>query len=73
MKHRKYLVVTDYFTRCAQGFPSKTQTVIAAAKCFIEKFILCYGFSAKIISDLGHNFESEVKGNLCQFEGVKKD
>ena len=66
------LIVTDHFTRYAQAFPSKTQTTLATAKILWNNFILHYGFLAKIITDQGHNFESELIENLCQLAEVKK-
>ena len=66
------LVITDHFTRYAQAFPSKTQTALTTAKLLWNNFILHYGFSEKIISDQGRNFESELIGHLCQLAGVQK-
>ena len=66
------LVITDHFTRYAQAFPSKTQTVLATAKLLWNNFILHYGFPEKIITDQERNFESELIGHLCQLAGVQK-
>ena len=66
------LIVTDYFTGYAQAYPSKTQTALATAKLLWNNFIVYYGFPTKIISDQGHNFESELIANLCQVAGVQK-
>ena len=66
------LIVTDHFTRYAQAFPSKSQTVLATAKLMWNNFILHYGFPSKIITDQGRNFESKLIENLCQVAGVKK-
>ena len=66
------LVITDHFTRYAQVFPSKTQTVLATAKLLWNNFILHYGFPTEIITDQGRNFEGEFIENLCQVAGVKK-
>ena len=66
------LVITDHFTRYSQAFPSKSQTALATAKLLWNNFILHYGFSSKIITDQGRNFESELIENLCQVAGVKK-
>ena len=38
------LIVTDHFTRYAQAFPSKSQTVLARAKLLWNNFILHCGF-----------------------------
>ena len=66
------LIVTDHFTRYAQAFPSKSQTALTTAKLLWNDFILHYGFPAKIITDQGRNFESELIENLYQVVGVKK-
>ena len=47
---------TDHFTRYAQAYPSKTQTVQATAKMLWENFIRDYGFPEKFLSDHGRNF-----------------
>ena len=66
------LIVTDHFTKYAQVYPSKTQTVLAMAKLLWNNFIVHYGFPNKIISDQGHNFKSELIANLCEVAGVQK-
>ena len=66
------LIIIDHFTRYAQVFPSKSQTALTTAKLLWNNFILHYGFPTKIITDQGHNFESELIENLCQVAGVKK-
>ena len=52
--------------------PSKTQTALATAKLLWNNFIIHYGLPNKIISDQGHNFESELIANLCEVAGVQK-
>ena len=66
------LIITDYFTRYDQAFPSKTQTALATAELLWNNFILHYGFPSKIITDQGRNVESELIENLCQVAGVEK-
>ena len=66
------LIVTNYFTRYVQAFPSKSQTALGTAKLLWNNFILHYGFLAKIIRDQGQNFESKLIENLCQVAGVRK-
>ena len=66
------LIITDHFTRYAQAFPSKSQMALTTAKLLWNNFILHYGFPAKIITDQGQNFESELIENLWQVAGVKK-
>ena len=66
------LILTAHFMRYAQAYPSKTQTALATTKLPWNNFIVHYGFPTKIISDQGHNFESELIANLCQVAGVQK-
>ena len=66
------LIVSDHFTRYAQAFPLKLQTALTTAKLLWNNFILHYGFPAKIITDQGQNFESELIENLCQVAEMKK-
>ena len=65
------LIVTHHFTRYAQAYPSKTQTALATAKLLWDNIIIHYGFPTRIISDQGHNFESELIASLCQVAGVQ--
>ena len=65
------LIVRDHFTRCAQAYPSKTQTALATAKLLWNNIIVHYVFPTKFISDQGCNFESELIANLCQVAGVQ--
>ena len=66
------LVITDYFTRYAQAYASKTQTAQATAKLLWENFIRHYGFPEKFLSDQGRNFESELISELCKLAQVEK-
>ena len=68
----KVLIVTGHFTRYAQAYPSKTQTVLATVKLLWNNFVVHYGFPTKFISDQGLNFESKLTANLCQVAGVQK-
>ena len=66
------LIVTDHFTKYAQAFPTINQTANTTAKTLYEKFMIHYGFPAKIHSDQGRNFESDVIKALCKLVGIKK-
>ena len=46
------LVVTDHFSRYAQAFPTTNQTAKTTAKILFDKFIVHYGFPARIHSDV---------------------
>ena len=60
----KYYYYYIDFNRYAQALPYKSQTAIATAILLWTNF-LHYGFPTKIVSDQGHNFESEPIANQC--------
>ena len=66
------LMITDHFTRYAQGFPTRNQLVKTTARVLSDQFIVHYGFPALIHSDQGRNFESAVIKELCSIAGVQK-
>ena len=66
------LVVTDHFTRYAQAYVSRTQTFQTTTRTLWNKFIVHYGLPEKILSDQGHNFESQLVADLCKLMGMQK-
>ena len=66
------LVITDHFTRYAQAYVTRTQTTQMTAKTLWDKFIVHYGLPAKIVTDQGQNFESQLVADLCELMGMWK-
>ena len=71
-RFEKILVITDHFTRYAQVFPTRNGLANTTNKVLFEKFIVHYGFPARLHSDQGRNFESSVIQELCRLAGVEK-
>ena len=66
------LVITDHFTRYAQAIPTKNQSAKTTARVLFDNFICHYGFPARLHSDQGRNFESEVIKELCSIVSIDK-
>ena len=66
------LVITDHFTRYAQAIVTSLQTAKCTAQNLWDKFIVHYGLPKKILTDQGHNFESDLLKALCNIAQVKK-
>ena len=66
------LVVTDYFTRYAQAYVTRTQTTQTTARTLWDKFISHYGLPKKILLDQGQNFKSQLVADLCTLMGTQK-
>ena len=69
-REENVLVITDHFTRYAQAYVTRTQTAQTTAKTLWDKFIVHYGLPEKILTDQGHNFESQLVADLCVLTGV---
>ena len=66
------LVITDHFTRYAQAIITSSQTAKCTAQNLLGKFIVHYHLPEKILTDQGHNFESNLLKALCKIAQVKK-
>ena len=66
------LVITDHFTKFAMAIPTRNQTAKTTAEAFYNNFILHYGIPAKIHTDQGANFESQLIKELCDTLGIEK-
>ena len=66
------LVITDHFTHYAQAVVTSSQTAKCTVQNLWDKFIVQYGLPEKILTNKGHNFESELLKELCELTQVKK-
>ena len=66
------LVITDHFSRYAKAIPTRNQTAKTTARVLFDNFIVHYGFPARIHSDQGQNFESNLIKELCQIARIEK-
>ena len=67
------LVIPDHFTRYAQANVTSLQTGKCTAQNLWDKFIVHYGLSEMILTDQGHNFESDLLKALCKIAQVKRN
>ena len=66
------LVITDHFTQYAQAMVTSSQTAKCIPQNLWDKFIVHYGLPEKILTEQGHNFESDLLKELCKLAQVKK-
>ena len=66
-KGNKYaLIVTDYFTKWAEGYPLPNIEAQTIADSFTTNFISRFGIPRQIHTDQGRQFESKLFQELCK-------
>ena len=71
-KDLNIVVVTDHFTRYAQVYVKRSQTVPIVANTLWERFFVHYSFPEKILLDQASNFKSNLIAELCKLAQIKK-
>ena len=66
------LVFCDYFTKHIMAYVTPKQTAKTVAKFLWQGYILILGALAKLLSDRGANFESNIIRKLCEPMGIQK-
>ncbi|KAG1944175.1 interleukin-1 receptor accessory protein-like 1-A [Pimephales promelas] len=66
------VLVTDHFTKMANAFLCPNQSAKAVAHQLWHNYFCIYGFTGRIHSDRGANFESALIAELLKIAGVQK-
>jgi hypothetical protein len=69
--YENILLITDHFTRYAQAIPTRNQMAKTTAKCLWENCIQHYSFPARLHSDQGRNFLSNIIVEVCKLANIK--
>ena len=70
--HQYILIITDYFSKWIEAFPTRDCTAKTVATCLFNSFIPRFGIPESCHSDQGQAFESKVISLLCEMYGIKK-
>ena len=70
--NRYAVVFMDYLTKWPEVFPTADQTAVTIAKLLVEHIVCRHGVPAKLLSDRGTNFLSELLHDVYHLLGIKK-
>ena len=63
-------VVVDYFTKWAEAEPLASITTKKVLDFVVKNIICRFGLPAKIVSDNGNQFDSDVFTDFCARHGI---
>ena len=66
------VVLCDHFMRHVMVFVTPDQTAKTVAICVWQGYISIFGAPAKLLSDWGASFESNIISELCELMGIWK-
>ncbi len=66
------LVVGDYFTKWVEGYAIPDHTAQTVADCFVEEFVCRFGVPARVHTDQGADFTSNLFHQVCELLDIKK-
>ena len=66
------LVFCDHFMRHIMVYVTRDQTAKTVAKFLLQGYIWIFGAVAKLLSDWGASFESNIISKLCELMGIQK-
>ena len=66
------LVITEHFMQYVKAIVIPNQSAKMTATTFWNKFIANYSFPEKLLTDPGHNFESQLIKELCKLAHICK-
>ena len=65
------LVVTDHFTRFSQAYATKNKNSLSADRKLYDEYVMHFGFPARIHSDQGGEFTSDLLADLNKLAGIE--
>ena len=69
---RFILVMVDHFTKYVELVPTADQTAKTVCEAFYREIICRHGCPARLLSDQGPQFRSELLDQLCGIMGIRK-
>jgi len=66
------LVVYDYFSKWMDAYPLKRHTAMSVAEVLVKRIVCYHGIPARIHSDQGREFESELFSHMLKMLNIGK-